>query len=84
MGLRRTFTKSILLSALVYFAFYLFRYYSMGPEPSNLPVQGPKYPSGIPNKFDPDGNVQHFAGNTIISHLSPTPIAEQVWYWCSP
>lgn len=30
----------------------------------------PKYPSGVPDKFDLDGNVQHFPGNTIISHLS--------------
>lgn len=30
----------------------------------------PKYPPGVPDKFDPDGNVQHFPGNTIICHLS--------------
>ena len=34
------------------------------------PKPTPKYPNGVPNKFDPDGNVQHFPGNTIISHLS--------------
>lgn len=28
-----------------------------------------KYPSGVPEKFDPDGNVQHFPGNTIICPL---------------
>ena len=32
----------------------------------------PQYPSGIPGKFDPDGNVQPYPGNTIISHLSPS------------
>ncbi|KAJ6584733.1 RNA ligase/cyclic nucleotide phosphodiesterase [Mycena capillaripes] len=41
---------------------------------SNLPVdsEGPKYPPGVPSKFDSDGNVQRFPGNTIVSHLSPT------------
>ncbi|KAK1749322.1 DUF1868-domain-containing protein [Echria macrotheca] len=29
------------------------------------------YPAGVPSKFDPDGNVQRFRGNTIVSHLSP-------------
>ncbi|KAJ7645580.1 RNA ligase/cyclic nucleotide phosphodiesterase [Mycena polygramma] len=33
---------------------------------------GPKYPAGVPYKFDPDGNVQPFPGNTIVSHLSPS------------
>lgn len=28
-----------------------------------------KYPSGVPDKFDPQGNVQHFPGNTIICPL---------------
>lgn len=31
-----------------------------------------KYPSGIPGKFDKDGNVQPFPGNTIVCHLSQT------------
>ncbi|KAJ7935421.1 RNA ligase/cyclic nucleotide phosphodiesterase [Mycena leptocephala] len=35
-----------------------------------IPVDSPKYPPGVPSKFDPHGNVQHFPGNTIISHLS--------------
>ncbi|KAF8208568.1 RNA ligase/cyclic nucleotide phosphodiesterase [Mycena galopus ATCC 62051] len=35
-------------------------------------VEGPKYPSGVPNKFDPDGNVQPFPGNTTVCHLPPT------------
>ncbi|KAH8912132.1 DUF1868-domain-containing protein [Coniochaeta sp. PMI_546] len=30
----------------------------------------PQYPSGIPGKFDKDGNVQPFPGNTIVCHLS--------------
>lgn len=34
------------------------------------PKLKPEYPAGVPDKFDPDGNVQHFPGNTIISHLS--------------
>ncbi|KAF8208700.1 RNA ligase/cyclic nucleotide phosphodiesterase [Mycena galopus ATCC 62051] len=33
---------------------------------------GPKYPPGVPSKFDPDGNVQRFPGNTIVAHLSPS------------
>ena len=28
-----------------------------------------KYPPGLPDKFDPDGNVLHFPGNTIIFPL---------------
>ena len=32
---------------------------------------GPVYPAGVPGKFDPNGHVQPFAGNTIICHLSP-------------
>ncbi|KAK0631685.1 RNA ligase/cyclic nucleotide phosphodiesterase [Immersiella caudata] len=31
----------------------------------------PGYPIGVPSKFDPEGNVQPFSGNTIIAHLSP-------------
>ncbi|KAB5572766.1 RNA ligase/cyclic nucleotide phosphodiesterase [Coniochaeta sp. 2T2.1] len=31
-----------------------------------------KYPAGIPGKFDKDGNVQPFPGNTIVCHLSQT------------
>lgn len=29
----------------------------------------PKYPPGVPEKFDTDGNAQRFAGNAIISYL---------------
>lgn len=32
----------------------------------------PNYPLGVPSKFDPDGNVQPFAGNTIVAHLPPS------------
>ncbi|KAK0657105.1 RNA ligase/cyclic nucleotide phosphodiesterase [Cercophora newfieldiana] len=31
----------------------------------------PGFPIGVPSKFDPQGNVQPFSGNTIIAHLSP-------------
>ncbi|KAB5554620.1 RNA ligase/cyclic nucleotide phosphodiesterase [Coniochaeta sp. 2T2.1] len=31
-----------------------------------------EYPRGIPWKFDKDGNVQPFPGNTIVCHLSQT------------
>lgn len=39
---------------------------------STPPQTQEKYPNGIPEKFDVDGNVQPFAGNTIICHLSPS------------
>ena len=32
----------------------------------------PEYPRGVSSKFGVDGKVQHFPGNTIISHLSPS------------
>ncbi|KAK3329794.1 RNA ligase/cyclic nucleotide phosphodiesterase [Apodospora peruviana] len=32
----------------------------------------PEYPIGVPSKFDRDGNVQLFPGNTIVAHLSPS------------
>ncbi|KAF7357573.1 DUF1868-domain-containing protein [Mycena sanguinolenta] len=32
----------------------------------------PKYPNGVPSKFDPEGNVQRYRGNTFICHLSPS------------
>jgi hypothetical protein len=35
-------------------------------------VSRPPYPLGIPGKFDIDGNVQPFPGNTIVSHLAPS------------
>jgi len=41
----------------------------MSSEPLQLPVESPKYPPGVPSKFDPDGTVQHYPGNTIVSHL---------------
>lgn len=31
----------------------------------------PGYPIGVPSKFDLEGNVQPFSGNTILAHLSP-------------
>lgn len=30
----------------------------------------PRYPAGIPGKFDRDGNVQPFPGNSIVCHLA--------------
>ncbi|KAH8891833.1 DUF1868-domain-containing protein [Thozetella sp. PMI_491] len=42
--------------------------------PMSSPTQALKpkreYPNGVPSKFDLDGNVQSFPGNTILSHLS--------------
>jgi hypothetical protein len=37
----------------------------------DLHKPSPKYPNGVPVKFDPNGHVQPFPGNTIIAHLSP-------------
>ncbi|KAJ6466342.1 RNA ligase/cyclic nucleotide phosphodiesterase [Mycena sanguinolenta] len=39
---------------------------------SKTAVEPRKYPSGIPNKFDPEGNVQRYLGNTFICHLDPS------------
>jgi hypothetical protein len=36
-------------------------------EDENTPTQ---YPPGTPGKFDKDGNVQPFPGNTIVCHLA--------------
>lgn len=48
-------------------------------ESENNGPQGPsggtprqEFPIGVPSKFDRDGNVQHFPGNTILCHLSPS------------
>jgi hypothetical protein len=41
------------------------------PQPAAVPA-GPDYPIGVPSKFAPDGTVQPFPGNTIVSHLSPS------------
>ena len=38
---------------------------------SSAHTKRPEYPSGIPDKFSPDGKVQPFSGNTIICPLSP-------------
>jgi hypothetical protein len=35
-------------------------------------TSNPEYPLGVPSKFDQDGIVQSFPGNTIVSHLSPS------------
>ncbi|KAL8382350.1 hypothetical protein RB595_006237 [Gaeumannomyces hyphopodioides] len=43
---------------------------SKGPASSGAPR--PEFPAGVPSKFDRDGNVQHFPGNTILCHLSPS------------
>ncbi|KAJ6509037.1 RNA ligase/cyclic nucleotide phosphodiesterase [Mycena sanguinolenta] len=69
MGSRPTLSH-ICLVLLVSCGVYIFRF-AMTPsrEMLNLLIEEPKYPSGIPNKFDPDGNVQPYPGNTIISHL---------------
>ena len=67
MGFRSTFTITL---AFVLFLSASLLYVTLSlPEFADMPKPKPKYPSGVPNKFDPDGNVQHFPGNTIICHL---------------
>jgi len=55
---------------LIPFAVYFF-HDAMTPslEVLNTSIEEPKYPIGVPEKFDPDGNVQPCPGNTIIAHL---------------
>jgi len=72
MAFRRTFILFIILVALLSAALL---HLVIGLPELNTTTKPalkprPKYPTGVPNKFDPDGNVQHFPGNTIISHLS--------------
>ncbi|KAJ7263991.1 RNA ligase/cyclic nucleotide phosphodiesterase [Mycena haematopus] len=63
----------VFMLLLVSFGGYLFHYtMTPGPELLKLGFEDPKYPPGVPSKFDADGNVQHYPGNTIISHLSPS------------
>jgi hypothetical protein len=70
MGFRSTFALFIFLlvslsASLIYLSLSLPNFVA-SPKPKL------KYPSGIPDKFDADGNVQHFPGNTILCHLSNT------------
>ncbi|KAF8852206.1 DUF1868-domain-containing protein [Acephala macrosclerotiorum] len=66
-------TRAITIVLLWSLGAYLLRLNMLaGSVRSMIPVSTPqKYPSGIPEKFDLDGNVQPFPGNTIICHLSP-------------
>lgn len=45
---------------------------SSDPENARRPAPSsrPQYPNGVPYKFNPEGAVQPFPGNTIVSHLS--------------
>lgn len=69
---RRT-TFNVLFVLLVVLSISLLYLMLSLPELNKAPPKAkpkPKYPAGIMNgKFDPDGNVLHFPGNTIISHL---------------
>jgi len=66
-------TLSVCMVLLVSFGVYFF-HFAMTPSPEllNLSIEEPKYPPGVPGRFDPDGNVQPCPGNTIIAHLSPS------------
>jgi hypothetical protein len=67
-------TRVILILLLLSLGAYLLRLnFLAGSVHTSIPVsQHEKYPKGIPHKFDRDGNVQSFPGNTIICHLSPS------------
>ena len=67
-------TRVILIVLLLSLGTYLLHLnWLAGSVHSSIPVsQHQKYPKGIPHKFDLDGNVQPFPGNTIICHLSPS------------
>jgi hypothetical protein len=67
------FTANVFMVLLVSFGVYLFHYaMTPGPVLLKLGFEDPKYPPGVPSKFSPDGKVQRYPGNTIISHLSPS------------
>lgn len=68
MGSRSTF--AVFLVFLVFLSASLLGVNLSLPDFKSPSSPRPKYPSGVPDKFDPDGNVQHFPGNTIICHLS--------------
>ena len=68
MGFRSPFVFIVFLCFLVFLSASLLRLTLSLSDFKASPR--PKYPPGVPNKFDPDGNVQHFPGNTIICHLS--------------
>jgi hypothetical protein len=67
-------TRAILIVLLLSLGAYLLRLNLLaGSVQSSMSLsQHKKYPTGIPDKFDPDGNVQPFSGNTIICHLLPS------------
>lgn len=65
-------TRVISIVLILSLGVYLLRLNLLaGRVQTSMPVsQHKKYPNGIPEKFDLDGNAQPFAGNTIICHLS--------------
>jgi len=65
-------TVAVFVVLVVSFGFFFHYTMTPGPELLKLGFEDPKYPPGVPHKFDADGNVQHYPGNTIISHLSPS------------
>ncbi|KAJ7924449.1 RNA ligase/cyclic nucleotide phosphodiesterase [Mycena leptocephala] len=65
------FTTKVFILLLVSFGVYLFHYaMTTSLVLLKLGFEDPKYPPGVPSRFSPDGKVQHYPGNTIISHLS--------------
>ncbi|KAF7346095.1 DUF1868-domain-containing protein [Mycena sanguinolenta] len=71
----KTMALAAVASMLVLMSFggYFFHFaMTPGPEMLKLGFEDPKYPPGVPSKFDADGNVQYYPGNTIIAHLSPS------------
>ncbi|KAK7048170.1 DUF1868-domain-containing protein [Favolaschia claudopus] len=60
--------RNICLILVVSLGVYCF-HYAMTPRLELPNFQEPN-PPGVPDKFDAEGNVQHFPGNTVIAHLS--------------
>jgi hypothetical protein len=61
---------TVLLFSFAFLGIFILRL-QLGLPDFQMPPRA-KYPPGVPDKFDPDGNVQHFAGNTIHCQLSDT------------
>lgn len=71
---RLTFNRLLAFSALLCLSFWLLLPVRDMAFEDPESVQHPhtsKYPKGVPKKFSPEGTVQAFPGNTIVSHLSP-------------
>ncbi|KAF8208703.1 hypothetical protein K438DRAFT_283804 [Mycena galopus ATCC 62051] len=65
----RPTTLSICMVLLISFGFVFLSTMAPSQEVSEISIEEPKYPPGVPKKFTPDGKVQPCPGNTVIAHL---------------